>query len=47
MYQFTKTRTPLGIIYPYAHNLLNEVKNFQEVEKAEIAGSLRRMKETI
>jgi len=47
MYQFTKTRTPLGIIYPYAHSLLNEVKSFPEVKKAEIAGSLRRMKETI
>ena len=47
MYQFTKTRTPLGIIYPYANSLLNEIKNFQEVEKVEIAGSLRRMKETI
>ena len=47
MYQFTKTRTPLGIIYPYAQSLLKEILNFEEVEKAVIAGSLRRMKETI
>ena len=47
MYKFTKTRTPLGFVYPYAHKLLDYILSFPEVEKWEIAGSLRRMKETI
>ena len=47
MYKFTKTRTPLGFVYPYAHELLDYVLSFPEIEKWEIAGSLRRMKETI
>ena len=47
MYKFTKTRTPLGLVYPYAYKLLDYVLSFPEVEKWEIAGSLRRMKETI
>jgi len=47
MYKFTKTRTPLWFVYPYAHKLLNEILSFEEVEQWEIAGSLRRMKETI
>ena len=47
MYKFTKTRTPLGLVYPYAKELLEYIKSFPEVKKAQIAGSLRRMKETI
>lgn len=47
MYNFTKTRTPLWFVYPYAKQLLEYIKSFPEVEKAQIAGSLRRMKETI
>jgi len=47
MYQFTKTRTPIGIAYPYILNLVEQIRSFEEVEKAEIAGSTRRMKETI
>jgi DNA polymerase/3'-5' exonuclease PolX len=47
MYRFTKTRTPLGFVYPYAKELLDYIKSFPEVKQADIAGSLRRMKETI
>ncbi len=47
MYKFTKTRTPLGLVYPYAHELLDYILSFPEIKKWEIAGSLRRMKETI
>jgi DNA polymerase/3'-5' exonuclease PolX len=47
MYEFTKTRMPLGIVYPYIQKLLNEIKQFEEVKKAEVAGSTRRMKETV
>jgi CO dehydrogenase/acetyl-CoA synthase epsilon subunit len=37
MYQFTKTRTPLGIVYPYIEKLINQIKNFEEIEKVSIA----------
>jgi len=47
MYEFTKHRTPLGIVYPYAQNLVNEILKFPEVKKAILAGSARRMKETV
>ena len=47
MYQFTQTRTPLGIVYPYIQQLKNWLANLPEVEKVEIAGSTRRMKETV
>jgi len=47
MYQFTQTRTPLGIVYPYIQQLKNWLANLPEVENVEIAGSTRRMKETV
>jgi hypothetical protein len=37
MYQFTKTRTPIGIVYPYAQKLVNQINCFEEVEKVKIA----------
>jgi DNA polymerase/3'-5' exonuclease PolX len=47
MYQFTQKRTPLGIVYPYIQQLKNWLANLPEVENVEIAGSTRRMKETV
>ena len=40
-------RTPIGIAYPLAHTILNELKTLDGVIKAEIGGSLRRSRETI
>ncbi|MGB1252336.1 MAG: helix-hairpin-helix domain-containing protein [Candidatus Promineifilaceae bacterium] len=40
-------RTPIGIAYPLAHTILNELKTLDGVLKAEIGGSLRRSRETI
>lgn len=40
-------RNLLGYILPVAENLKNELKNFEAVDKVEIAGSIRRRKETI
>ncbi len=40
-------RTPLGIALPIAEDILVSVRAFREVKKAEMAGSLRRMQETI
>jgi len=40
-------RTPLGIALPIAEEILASVRAFREVNRAEIAGSLRRMQETI
>ena len=47
MYQFTKTRTPIWIVYPYIQELKKQISEFEEVEDVEIAGSTRRMKETV
>lgn len=40
-------RTPIGEALPLAQQILAELKTLDGVEKAEIGGSLRRMKETI
>ena len=40
-------RTPIGIAFPIAEALLERVRNLPGVQRAEIAGSLRRGKETI
>lgn len=40
-------RTPLGIALPIAEDILSSVRGFREVDRAEMAGSLRRMRETI
>ncbi len=37
----------LGFALPIARNIVEELKKLKEVKKAEIAGSLRRMKETV
>jgi DNA polymerase (family 10) len=40
-------RTPLGIAYPLAHAMLRQLMYVDGVLRASVAGSLRRMKETI
>ncbi len=40
-------RKLMGMIYPYAHQIMEEIRKIKGVEKAEIAGSLRRMRETV
>lgn len=42
-----KERFPLAFIHPKAQALVNELKKNKDVEKITLAGSLRRMKETI
>ncbi len=46
-YKLSNERTLLWIIYPYAQKLKKQMQDFEEVERAYIAWSLRRMKETI
>jgi DNA polymerase (family 10) len=40
-------RIPLGIALPIAEEMLGAVRTFRSVKRAELAGSLRRMRETI
>ena len=40
-------RKLMGMIYPYAHQIADEVLKIKGVEKVEVAGSLRRMRETV
>jgi DNA polymerase (family 10) len=40
-------RTPLGVAWPVAQEILSELKALPGVKKAAVAGSLRRMRETI
>ncbi len=40
-------RTPLGVAWPFAQELLDFLRELPEVSAAEAAGSLRRMKETV
>ena len=40
-------RKLVGIVYPYAQALLSEIRKIPSVEKAELAGSMRRMRETV
>lgn len=40
-------RTPLGVAYPLAHAMLKRLMYVDSVRRASVAGSLRRMKETI
>lgn len=42
-----KTRHPIGQILPYAHELLEVVRAVPGVSELSLAGSLRRMKETV
>lgn len=43
----TSDRSPLGIAYPLANAMLRELMKVESVQRASVAGSLRRMKETI
>jgi DNA polymerase (family 10) len=43
----TSDRSPLGIAYPLAHSMLRELMKIDSVQRASVAGSLRRMKESI
>jgi len=47
LYQYTQKRLPLGIVWFFIQDLKNQIAQFPEVEKVEIAGSARRMKETV
>ncbi len=40
-------RKLMGIIYPYAQQIIEEIREIKGVERAEVAGSLRRMRETV
>jgi DNA polymerase (family 10) len=40
-------RIPLGVALPVAEEILSEIRKFDSVQRAEMAGSLRRMRETI
>lgn len=40
-------RKLMGMIYPYAHQIIEEIRAMKGVERAEVAGSLRRMRETV
>jgi DNA polymerase (family 10) len=42
-----KERLPLAFIYPRAQNILEEMEKVKEVKQITLAGSLRRMRETI
>jgi DNA polymerase (family 10) len=42
-----KERSPLAFIYPRAQAILEQLKEIKEVQKVTVAGSLRRMRETI
>jgi DNA polymerase (family 10) len=42
-----KERFPLGVILPKAESIVSELKKVKEVKDISLAGSLRRMKETI
>ncbi|HXG92570.1 MAG TPA: DNA polymerase/3'-5' exonuclease PolX [Blastocatellia bacterium] len=43
----SKQRMPLGVALPLAERLLGEIRKNNLIEKAEVAGSLRRRRETI
>ncbi len=42
-----KERLPLGFIYPRAHDIVDQLAKIKEVKQITLAGSLRRMRETI
>ncbi|MBS3154879.1 DNA polymerase/3'-5' exonuclease PolX [Candidatus Woesearchaeota archaeon] len=47
LFKKRKERFLLGEVYPLAMSLVSELKNIKYVQKVEVAGSLRRMLETI
>jgi DNA polymerase (family 10) len=40
-------RKLMGVIHPYAMQIIDEIRKIKNVERAEVAGSLRRMRETV
>jgi DNA polymerase (family 10) len=40
-------RSPLGVVYPLAHDMLRRLMRVDGVQRASVAGSLRRMRETV
>ena len=47
LYQYTQKRTPLWIVWFFIQDLKEQISNFEEVKKVEVAWSTRRMKETV
>ncbi len=47
LYEEGQSRFPLGVAYPIAQNLIKQISKIDNVETVEIAGSLRRGKETV
>jgi DNA polymerase (family 10) len=47
LWQASQTRMLIGVALPLAENLLSELRKIKLIERAEVAGSLRRRKETI
>ncbi len=47
LYQYTQKRTPIGIVWYFVKSLKEQIEQFPEVKKVEIAWSTRRMKETV
>jgi DNA polymerase (family 10) len=47
LYKTSKQRILLGLILPVANNIINQLKYLKEIQQISLAGSLRRMKETI
>jgi DNA polymerase (family 10) len=47
LYQSSKQRRLLGMVLPLAEKLLDEARRMKSVERADLAGSLRRGRETI
>ncbi|MBW3011332.1 DNA polymerase/3'-5' exonuclease PolX [Candidatus Woesearchaeota archaeon] len=43
----SKKRMPLGYIFPTVTDMISQLKELKEVQKIDVAGSVRRMKETI
>ena len=47
LWQASQKRMLIGVALPLAENLLSELRKIKLIERAEVAGSLRRRKETI
>ncbi|MCK4669866.1 MAG: DNA polymerase/3'-5' exonuclease PolX [Nanoarchaeota archaeon] len=43
----TKKRMPIGYIFPIVSDLVKQLKQLKQVQKIDVAGSVRRMKETV
>jgi len=47
LYQYTQKRTPIWLVWYFIQDLKEQISNFEEVKKVEVAWSTRRMKETV